>query len=113
MTVLEARRCTVADFDIMIEAKHLRDADDLYMVHRLAWANNLVQATKRNGRPRFPTFDRFFDYEKLVRSIRKGEMVEDKKKVNMAEQNMKLSEFRKKQIAKRKESEKNVTVNDS
>lgn len=100
MTVLEAKKCTLADFDVLLEAKHLKDADELYKVHRSAWANMMVNQTKRNGRPRFPTFEKFFDYEKLITQIRTGEVVESKPKRNMARGNQKLSEFR--EIQKKK-----------
>lgn len=111
MTVLEAKRCTPADFDILIEAKQLRDADKLYMIHRQAWANNQVQATRRNGRPRYRTFDKFFDYEKLVNAIKGSEGVPEKKQ-SMADANLKLSEFRKKQKLQEKEKEEGGEVSE-
>ncbi len=115
MTILEAKRCTPVDFDILIEAKQLRDVDELYLIHRQAWANNIVQATRRNGKPRYRTFDKFFDYEGLIEKVKYGEKVVNEK-TQMADMNLKLSAFRKKQRLKREQEEggkANGTVNDS
>lgn len=66
------------EYDWLMEAKQLSEVDDSFKAHRQAFLNFQVQATKKNGRPVYKHFDKFFDYKKELDSIRKKMPHEDK-----------------------------------
>ncbi len=94
MSVLEARRVTLAEFEVMTEAHMLRRVDNQFDIHLQAWAISQAQATDKRGKPHFRTFDKFFNYEEAIKRV-KG--VEEDIKINRIDSNFykKLSELNK------------------
>ncbi|WP_100066062.1 hypothetical protein [Miniphocaeibacter massiliensis] len=95
MTVLEARRVTLAEFEVMTEAHMLRRVDNQFDIHLQAWANAQAQATDKRGRAYFKTFDKFFDYEKMLKKVKGEDEVFEINKIN-TDFYKKLSEINKK-----------------
>lgn len=82
MTVLEARRTTIADFEVLIKAKKLANIDKKFELSMQAWLNQQVQATKKNGKnyvPYYKTFKDFFDYAGTLEKAMMTEEEKDKK----------------------------------
>ncbi|MDL2310485.1 hypothetical protein LJC13_00735 [Peptostreptococcaceae bacterium OttesenSCG-928-C18] len=79
MTVLEAQRVTLAEFEVMTEAHMLRRVDKQFDIHLQAWTNAQAQATDKKGRAYFKTFDKFFDYEKMLKKVKGEELLETNK----------------------------------
>ena len=94
MTVLEARRVTLAEFEVMTEAHMLRRVDNQFDIHLQAWAISQAQATDKRGKPYFRTFDKFFNYEEAINRVRG---IEEDIKINRIDSNFykKLSELNK------------------
>ncbi len=66
MSVLEARRTTLADLEVLIQAHALRSVDETRKVHELAMATQAAKATKKVGKSYkslYKNFKDFFDYE--------------------------------------------------
>lgn len=69
MTVLEAKRTTLAEYGVLMQAKALANVDERFMVAYGAWLHTQAQATKQRGKrtvPYYEKFEKFFDYEKEV-----------------------------------------------
>lgn len=69
MTVLEARRTTLADFEVMMKAHQKTVFDNLYNLHLNAWLQNQVKATNSRGEPYYREFKDFFNYEEQLAQI--------------------------------------------
>lgn len=90
MTVLEARRTTLADFEVMAKAHQKREFENLFNLHLSAWLHNQVKATDERGKPYYKEFQEFFDYEERLA------MVDDrvkKQKENEISEHKKLMEM--------------------
>lgn len=70
MSVLEAKRTTLADFEVMQEAYMLRNIDEQFMTYLQAWTNAQVQATDKKGKPVYKKFKDFFDYDKILKELK-------------------------------------------
>lgn len=69
MTILEARRTTLADYEVLMQAVALRKVDEQQALHEQAMLNLSVQETVGRGkhaRPKYRTFKDFYDYEEEV-----------------------------------------------
>lgn len=72
MSILEIKRTTLADFEVMQRAKALEQVDEMYKASIQAWQNAVVQATDSKGKPKFRRFKQFFDYEKEIKRVKGG-----------------------------------------
>ncbi|MBO0482007.1 hypothetical protein JZO71_06730 [Enterococcus sp. MSG2901] len=63
---------TISEYQLRQKAYQLRQLDQEYFLHLSAWKNYEVQAQSKKGKkqvPVYPTFQSFFDYEKLQEKI--------------------------------------------
>lgn len=63
------------EYEARIKAKELRDVDEDYMLHKLAWLNREIKAEKKSGKstkPIYRKFEQFFDYRKRVKDVISG-----------------------------------------
>lgn len=72
MTVLEAQRVTLAEFEVMSEAHMLRQVDRQLDIHMQAWANADVNQADKNGKAKYKYFKQFFNYEEKLKEITGG-----------------------------------------
>lgn len=74
--MLEARRLTQADYEVMVKALNLRLIDEDFNRAKTVWYGQIVQNTERVGKnykPQFKKFKDFFDYDKLIEEEMYGE----------------------------------------
>lgn len=67
MSILEARRTTPAEYEVLMQAQALANVDGRFQAAYGAWMATQAQATKQRGKktvPHYERFDKFFDYEK-------------------------------------------------
>lgn len=81
MSILEVKRLTLADVEVLMQAARLRQVDYENEIHMQAWANQAVQATKKQGKNKYVSIYRsykdFYDYEKNIDEAWNGEKKED------------------------------------
>lgn len=90
MTVLEARRTTLADFEVMVKAHQKREFENLFNLHLNAWLHNQVKATDKSGQPYYKEFQEFFDYEKHLAMIDEGVQEKKEKEISKQKQLMEM-----------------------
>lgn len=61
-----------------MKAANYKQLDQDYRAHQLAYLGEIVKATKKNGKPRYDTFDKFFDYEEQLAEITDNKKEEKK-----------------------------------
>lgn len=83
MTVLEAQRVTLAEFEVMSEAHMLRKIDEQFVIYSQAWAIVQAQATDKHGKPVYKNFNKFFDYEKMLKQAKGDEINLQNKNTNI------------------------------
>lgn len=66
---------SMREYELLMKAIRLRQVDLDYRNHLQAWLNFAAQAKKKTGRfkekPAYPTFDKFYKYEKEIEKIMK------------------------------------------
>lgn len=70
--IREIERMTLYEYELRMTAWQLKTIDEDYNVHKQAWINRQVQATKTRGKkevPYFKNFKEFFDYESQLQEI--------------------------------------------
>lgn len=72
MSMLEVRRTTIADFEVMKQAYALSQVDRILMATIQAWQSGQVQATDKKGRPIYRKMKQLFDYERELERVRAG-----------------------------------------
>lgn len=95
LTLLEAKRTTLAEFDVYAKSYAIRQVNEMNRLHQQAWLNAQVQATNKKGKPVYKRFDKFFDYEKAYERALHPKN-NNQRKISMAEKNRSLQEFLKK-----------------
>lgn len=68
----EVDNMTLEEYQWRMKAYSLQRLDQEYFIHKQAYLNHVVQATKERGRktvPVYPTFDSFFDHKAHERAI--------------------------------------------
>ena len=83
MTVLEAQRVTLAEFEVMSEAHMLRRIDEQFDIHSQAWAIAQAQATDKQGKPVYKKFNKFFNYEEMLKKAKGDEITLQNKKTDI------------------------------
>lgn len=72
-SLAEVDRLTIPEYTLLMEAVRLRQVDMDYRNHLQAWLTFAAKATKKSGKPVYKKFDKFYDYEKEIKKIkRKG-----------------------------------------
>lgn len=119
MTLLEARRTSLYEFNIYSKAYRLRKEENLELIHRQAWLNQQVKSTKGKGkhvRAVFQRFDDFYDVEVRQYMALKDEYPQlSSKQLNIAEMNQRINsdefnervKIRAEEIRKQREEENN------
>ncbi len=99
MPILEAKRLTLADVEVLTQAATLRQVDMENNLHMQAWANQAVQSTKKVGSSKYVSSYRsyrdFYDYDRAIEEAWHGGKNKDKNN------NSKLYELIKKANARR------------
>lgn len=96
LSLIEARRTTLVDFDIYSTAYRLKTFEKANDMHHQAWLNSQVQSTNKQGKPVYRTFKKFFDYEaEFIRSLRPYEQTK-RTVVTLEDSNQRLQDFLKK-----------------
>lgn len=67
---------TLQEYRLRILAFKLREVDERKKMHEQAYLNQVVQSTDKRGKPKFKTFDEFFDYEKEIDNVLDGSKYE-------------------------------------
>lgn len=70
----EVDRLTIPEYNLLMEAVHLKQVDTDYRVHMLAWLTFAAKATKGKGKhtkPVYGKFKRFYDYENEIAKVLK------------------------------------------
>ena len=65
---------TIPEYELLMESVRLKQVDSDYRNHLQAFLNFAVKATRGRGRsakPRYSTFEKFYDYEKEIRKAKK------------------------------------------
>ena len=69
----EVDAMTMREFRLLSKAWELRNADQEYRLHKLAYLNRHVQAKKKVGKRKqeyvFKTFEEFFNYKSVIENI--------------------------------------------
>lgn len=82
MTVLEARRTSLADYEVLMKAASLREIDSLNKIHMQAWVNQAAKATRKRGKSYvgfYKDYQSFFNYSQALEEVWTDK--EDKKEV--------------------------------
>lgn len=54
---------------MLIKAHNLRQVDESLKVHQLAFLNMAVKSTRKNGKPVYSNFNKFFNYDKELERV--------------------------------------------
>lgn len=66
----------IAEYALLMKAENMKKLDRERDLHKLAYLNLSVQSMDRGGKKSaYPTFERFFDYEKLYTEMFEPEKV--------------------------------------
>lgn len=76
MDILAIQRMTMADFEVMVKAYKLRQVDEMFMASYQAWQISQAQASDKKGHPIHKKFRSLFDYEDILRKVKKGDAPE-------------------------------------
>lgn len=60
------------EYEARMYAYRLKRLDKEHDMHFEAWLKRMVEATKGNGKPKFTSFESFFDYDKQLKKIESG-----------------------------------------
>lgn len=71
------KRMTIEEYRIRMKAYSLRQLDEEYKLHKLAWQINQAQAADKKGKAIYRRFDDFFNFKKMEQRIL-GTRPEDK-----------------------------------
>ena len=74
----EVDRLTLPEYQLMMKAVQLREADKDYRSHAQAFLNFAAQGRKRNGKPVYTRFEKFYDREKALRRIQGEKRKQDR-----------------------------------
>lgn len=75
-------RLEIPEYELLIKAQELRQVDEEYTAHEIAFLGVAARATKgKRGTPVYKKFKDFFDYEKAVRKVLDGQ-----KRVNVMQE---------------------------
>lgn len=65
----EVDRLTLREYRIMMKAAQLRQLDEQQKIHLVAWLSFAAQAKRKNGKPVYSKFERFFNFKKELAKI--------------------------------------------
>ena len=70
--IRDIERMTLVEYELRMEAYQLKQVDRQNEIAQQAWMNQQVQATtgSKNPKPKFKTFDDFFDKKAAIDSVR-------------------------------------------
>lgn len=85
MTVLEARRTSLADYEVLMKAANLREVDSLNKIHMQAWTNQAAKATRKRGKSYvgfYKDYQSFFNYSQALKEAWEDEKHKEEKQEN-------------------------------
>lgn len=94
MSLLEAKRCTPADFEIYKLARRVKRQQEHETLALQAWFNQSVQATKKQGKkhiPKYKSFNEFYDSEEMFYSIFHPDYKKPKQNITLADLNRRIN----------------------
>lgn len=62
-------RLTIPEYQLMMKAAQLREADQDYRNHLQAFLNFAARGRKKNGKPVYARFEKFYNREKVLRQL--------------------------------------------
>lgn len=66
-------RMEIPEYELLMQAKELRQVDEEYRTHEQAFLTVAARATKgKKGTPVYKRFKDFFDYEEAIRKVKDG-----------------------------------------
>lgn len=102
MSLLEAKRCTPAEFNIYMKARRFRRQERHEDIALMAWRNRQVKSDKKVGKnkykPTYSTFKEFYDAEKEIKDIMLDGKQDAPKRMTSADMNRILSRTRNKEV---------------
>ncbi len=60
---------TLEEYQWRMNAFKLRQVDEEFKRHQLAYLNTLAGATEKNGKPKFKNFDSFYNYQNQIDKV--------------------------------------------
>lgn len=96
MTLLEAKRCTLVDFEILQKAYAIKMTDETARDTRIAWFHQAVKATKgkKDPKPKYRKLSEFYNAEEAFWKLFETEK-ETPKVMTLADKNRILQKLRK------------------
>lgn len=84
MTMLEAKRTTLADYEVLVDAYQQRQVNERFIASYTAFQIAKAQSTDAKGKMIYNSFNKLFDYEKELNQLKETEIKKSKKanKVN-------------------------------
>lgn len=82
MTVLEAKRTSLADYEVLMKAASLREIDSLNKIHMQAWTNQAAKATRKRGKSYvgfYKDYQSFFNYSQALKEAWEDEERKEEK----------------------------------
>ena len=71
--VRQVDRMTIREYELVMKAAKLKQVDEEYKIHLLAFANQRARAEKKVGkgktRPVYTRFNKFYDYKKELETV--------------------------------------------
>lgn len=83
MSMLDIKRTTIADYEVMTQAYKLRNVDEELRIHVLAWQIVQAGASDKKGKPIYSNFKRFYDYDKKIKEIERDDVKQDSKTLSL------------------------------
>lgn len=82
MSIIEIKRTSLADYEVLKMAYSLRSLDKHYFESFNAWQGAILNGRDKNSRPIIKSFKELFDYSKLENNI-KGKVKELNKDIDI------------------------------
>lgn len=60
---------TVKEYQLLIKAQRLSTVDNELKIHQQAYLDALATGQKKNGKPVYPSFNSFYDYNKRIKDV--------------------------------------------
>ena len=83
MSMLDIKRTTIADYEVMVKAYKLHSIDEEHRLHILAWQIVQAGASDKKGKPIYSNFKKFYDYEKRIKEVESDDVKADVKTVSL------------------------------
>lgn len=69
MSFEEIDNLTIAQYSVLMDALRLRSVDEEYKAAKQAFFNHAARAQRKNGKPAYTRFEKFYNYEKRIKEV--------------------------------------------